>query len=118
MSRLLFILVIALVGCGLSLVSSQYKARSLFAELEQAQGVARDLDVEWRQLQLEQTDHAKHALIDDVARKALKMEPVTPARTIYLSQRADAGGAPRLLPYGAPGTPPAGARPGTPGAQR
>ncbi|MBN9182177.1 MAG: cell division protein FtsL, partial [Microbacterium sp.] len=44
----------------------------------------------WRRLQLEQTDHAKHALIDNVARTTLKMEPVTPARTIYLAQSRDA----------------------------
>ncbi len=34
MGRILFVLVIALMGCALSLVSAQYKARSLFVELE------------------------------------------------------------------------------------
>ncbi|MBX6317592.1 cell division protein FtsL [uncultured Pigmentiphaga sp.] len=105
MGRLLFVLTAALVGCALSLVSSQYKARSLFVELERAQAAARDLDVEWRRLQLEQTDHAKHALIDKVARTTLKMEPVTPARTIYLAQSRDGQGGPALLPYGPPGVP-------------
>ncbi|MPS25864.1 cell division protein FtsL [Pigmentiphaga sp.] len=105
MGRLLFVLTVALVGCALSLVSSQYKARSLFVELERVQAVARDLDVDWRRLQLEQTDHAKHALIDNVARTTLKMEPVTPARTIYLAQSRDAQSGPALLPYGPPGVP-------------
>ncbi|VCU69553.1 Cell division protein FtsL [Pigmentiphaga humi] len=105
MGRLLFVLTIALVACGLSLVSSQYKARSLFVELERTQSATRELDVEWRRLQLEQTDHAKHALIDSVARNALKMEPVTPARTIYLAQGRDAQSGPALLPYGPPGVP-------------
>jgi cell division protein FtsL len=50
MGRLLFVLTVALIGCALSLVSSQYKARSLFVELERAQAVARDLDVDWRRL--------------------------------------------------------------------
>ncbi len=105
MGRLLFVLTIALIGCSLSLVSSQYQARSLFVELERAQGVTRDLDVDWRRLQLEQTDHAKHALIDTVARQTLKMEPVTPAHTIYLAQRRDSREGPSLMPYGPPGVP-------------
>lgn len=92
MARLFVVLVLALVLCALSLVGSQYKARSQFVELERAQAAARDLDVEWRRLQLEQTDNAKHAVIDSVARGVLKMEPITPARTVYLSKPA--GGTP------------------------
>jgi cell division protein FtsL len=107
MGRLLFVLTLALVLCALSLVSSQYKARSLFVDLEREQSTARDLDVDYRRLQLEQTDNAKHALIDSVARGTLKMEPVTPARTIYLAQQHDSQNGPALLPYGPPGAPPA-----------
>ncbi|NYE25667.1 cell division protein FtsL [Pigmentiphaga litoralis] len=119
MARLLFVLTLALIGCALSLVSSQYEARSLFMELERAQVVTRDLDVDWRRLQLEQTDHSKHGLIDNVARNTLKMEPVTPARTIYLAQRRDQGDAPVVLPFGPLGEPmpaPAGRNPS--GARR
>lgn len=105
MARLLFVLVLALIGCALSLVSSQYEARSLFVELERAQVVTRDLDVEWRRLQLDQTDHAKHGLIDSVARGTLAMEPVTPARTIYLAQRRDSAEAPQVMPFGPTGEP-------------
>jgi cell division protein FtsL len=104
MGRLLFVLVIALMGCALSLVSAQYKARSLFVELEHSQSIGRDLDVDWRRLQIEQTDHSKHALIDSVATQTLKMQPVTPPRTIYLSQRRDSA-SPTLMPYGPPGVP-------------
>lgn len=114
MGRLLFVLIIALIGCALSLVSSQYEARSLFVELERAQVVTRDLDVDWRRLQLEQTDYSKHGLIDSVARGTLKMEPVTPPRTIYLAQRRDAGDAPLVMPFGPSGEPvPAPAARGT-----
>jgi len=74
-----------LVLCGLSLVTSQYRARGLFIDLEQVQGVARTLEIEWNQLLLEQTSHSKHSLIEAAARRDLNMQTATPARTEYLS---------------------------------
>ena len=58
----------------------------LFIELERAQGASRQLEVEWSQLQLQQTQLTKHSLIDAAARRDLKMQPVSPSRTIYLLQ--------------------------------
>ena len=46
------VLTALLVGCGLSLVNAQYQARHLFIELERSQSKARQLDIEWAQLQL------------------------------------------------------------------
>ena len=53
MTRLNMILLIALVGCALSVVTSQHKARKLFMELQSAQDGERKLDQEWRELQIE-----------------------------------------------------------------
>lgn len=74
-----------LVLCALSLVNAQYHARSLFIELERAQAAARQLDIEWAQLQLDQSTLGKHARIEASARHDLAMMPVTPARTQYLT---------------------------------
>ncbi len=74
-----------LVLCALSLVKSQYQARLLFIELGRAQAAARQLDIDWAQLQLDQSTLGKHARIDAVARRELNMVPVTPARTEYLT---------------------------------
>ena len=82
--RLNFVVTTVLVLCGLSLVNAQYHARSLFIELERAQAAARQLDIEWAQLQLDQSTLGKHARIEAGARKDLNMMPVTPARTQYL----------------------------------
>lgn len=78
----------ALVLCALSVVNAQYQARSLFIELERAQTVAKQLDVEWAQLQLEQSTLDKHARIEENARRSLNMVPVTPANTQYLTPGA------------------------------
>ncbi|KAF1044298.1 MAG: Cell division protein FtsL [Herbaspirillum frisingense] len=83
--RLCILLTIMLVGCALSVVSAQYKARSLFIELERSQTAARQLDVDWAQLQLDQSTLGKNARIEELARRDLNMVPLTAARTQYLT---------------------------------
>ena len=77
-----------LVGCGLSLVNAQYLARHLFIELERSQSQARQLDIEWSQLQLDQSTLGKNERIEQIARTNLNMAPLTPARTQYLTEGA------------------------------
>ncbi|HEY4319183.1 MAG TPA: cell division protein FtsL [Herbaspirillum sp.] len=83
--RLNFLLTILLVGCALSLVNAQYQARELFIELERAQSLGRQLDVEWAQLQLDQSTLGKNARIEMIARRDLNMVSLTPQRTQYLT---------------------------------
>lgn len=86
--RINLLLTIVLVVCALSLVNAQYKARSLFIEIERAQSAAKQLDLEWAQLQLDQSTLGKHARIETSARRDLNMIGVTPARTQYLSKES------------------------------
>lgn len=74
-----------LVLSGLSLVSSQYRARQLFIDLDRANAVARKLDVEWRTLQLDQTNFSKHSLIEVAAERDLKMLRPTQRRIQYIT---------------------------------
>jgi cell division protein FtsL len=83
------VLTAALVLCALSLVNAQYQARCLFIELERAQAAAKQLEVEWAQLQLDQSTLAKHARIEANARRDLGMVAVTPSRTQYLTMGAN-----------------------------
>lgn len=85
MSRFNALLAGLLVVCALGLVTSQHRARKLFIDLEQAQGQARQLDVRWNRLRLEQTRLATASLIDSKARTGLSMQPVAPQRTLYLT---------------------------------
>ena len=86
--RVNIVLTAALVVCALSVVNAQYQSRRLFIELERAQAAARQLDVEWSQLQLDQSTLAKHARIEANARRDLNMVAVTPVRTQYLTMGA------------------------------
>ncbi len=80
------VLTALMVACGLSLVNAQYQARHLFMELERTQSKARQLDIEWAQLQLDQSTLGKHERIEAIARRDLNMTPLTAARTQYLTQ--------------------------------
>ena len=73
MVRLDLILLGILVVCALSVVTSQHKARKLYVELQKEQGLARQLEVEWGQLQLEQSTWAMHARVEKIAGGQLKM---------------------------------------------
>ena len=73
MARLNFILLAALTACALALVTSQHLARKLYVELQKEQELAKQLDVEWGQLQLEQSTWATHARVEKLAVQALGM---------------------------------------------
>ena len=76
MVRFNMILLMVLVVCALGVVTSQHRARKLFQDLENEQERARQLDVEYGQLQLEMSTWATHPRIEKIARERLRM--VTP----------------------------------------
>ena len=73
MIKLNIVLSIFLVLCALALVTSQHNARKLFTELTREQEAAKQIDVEWGQLQLEQSTWAMHARIEKIASSYLRM---------------------------------------------
>ena len=86
--RLSFLITVVLVLCALSVVNAQYQARRLFIELERAQSAARQLDIDWAQLQLDQSTLGKNSRIEALAKRDLNMTALTAARTQYLTAGA------------------------------
>ncbi len=80
------VLATLLVGCGLSVVKAQYETRNLFIVLGKLQQQAHQLDIDYSELQLDQSTLGKHARIEQIARTELNMAPLTPARTEYLTE--------------------------------
>jgi cell division protein FtsL len=68
------LLLMAVVLCALSVVTSQHKARKLFIELQKEKAQAQQMDVEWGQLQLEQSTWAAPARVEAVAVHKLQMQ--------------------------------------------
>ena len=84
MTRLNMILLIALVGCALSVVTSQHKARKLFMELQTAQDGERKLDQEWRELQIESQTLGTGKFIEQKATRDLAMTVPDAKKTVIL----------------------------------
>ena len=74
MTRLNILLILIVIACALSVVTSQHKASKLFMELERKQERTRQLTVEWGQLQLEQSTWAMRARVEKIATKQLLMK--------------------------------------------
>jgi cell division protein FtsL len=82
MVRLNLIMLLIAVACALSTVTSNHRARKLFTELEREQNRMRELEVEWGQLQLEQSTWAAHARVEKIARERLGMKMPAANQTI------------------------------------
>jgi len=86
--KLNVVLTALLVASALSLVNARYQARHLFIDLERLTQQARQLDIDWAQLQLDQSTLGKNERIEQIARTDLNMMQLTPARTQYLTEGA------------------------------
>jgi cell division protein FtsL len=73
MVRVNILLLVILVVCALSLVTSRHQSRKLFVDLEHERARARAYDTEYGQLQLEQSTWAMPARVEKIARIELKM---------------------------------------------
>jgi cell division protein FtsL len=80
MTRVNVVLLIVLVSCALSLVTSRHQARRLFVELTREQDQARQYETEYGQLSLEQSTWGMPARVEKIARDALRMQLPAPNR--------------------------------------
>ena len=72
MTKLNLILFMVVLASALGTVTSQHKARKLYIELQQQQELAKQYDIEWGQLQLEQSTWATHGRVEQVLGDALQ----------------------------------------------
>ena len=83
---LLMVFAVVCVCSAIALVYTKHESRNLFVELEALTGERDELNIEWGQLQIEQSTWATHARIERVARDDLALK--RPATTeIYLIER-------------------------------
>jgi cell division protein FtsL len=67
------VLLSLVIACALALVTAQHQARKLYVELQKEQELANQLEVEYGQLQLEQSTWATHGRIEKIAGRELRM---------------------------------------------
>ena len=73
MMRLNALLFAVLLLCALAVVTSQNEARRLFAALQDEQDRSRELEIQFGQLQLEQSTWAMQSRVEQIASKKLGM---------------------------------------------
>jgi cell division protein FtsL len=93
MVKLNLLLMVIAVLCAMGVVTSQHKARKMFVDLQQEESLAKQMEVEWGQLQLEQSTWAMHARIEKIASSYLHMKVADPAKTQVVSLQAPPHGA-------------------------
>lgn len=77
---LLVALAFAVVGAAVAAVDARHQARQTFIELQALNRARDELNVEWRQLQIERSTWAAHARVEQLAREKLSMGVPPPAR--------------------------------------
>ncbi len=75
MLRLNLILLCLVVFFALGVVTSQHRARKFFVELQAEKDKAQQMEVEWGQLQLEQSTLALPARVEKMARQLQMQMP-------------------------------------------
>ena len=104
MARLNAFLVVVAIACALGVITSQHRARKLFAEIDAEQAQAKRLDDEWTQLQLEQGTWATHKRVQALAASQLGMRFADPASTVIVDTAGIPVNAPPAAAPAAPGT--------------
>ena len=83
---LVFVFAVVCVLSAIALVYTKHESRKLFVELEQLTQERDELNIEWGQLQIEQSTWAQHARIEQVASEDLSL--VRPEATeIFVIER-------------------------------
>jgi cell division protein FtsL len=73
-------LVAAVVGSAVAAVDAKHQARQRFIELQGVNRIRDELNVEWRQLQIERSTWAGHARVEQLAREKLSMGVPAPSQ--------------------------------------
>jgi len=70
---LVFVFALVCVLSAMALVYTKHESRKLFVELESLTRTRDELNIEWGQLQIEQSTWAQHARIEKVATEDLSL---------------------------------------------
>ncbi len=86
MTRLNFVLLLAVLASALYLVDVQYESRRLSVLIDKANADAHRLASDNERLQVEKRAQATPARVEKLAKDQLRMKPATPAITHYVTQ--------------------------------
>ncbi len=80
----LAVLALVVMASALGVVYAKHENRKLFIELQRLEAERDAMNIEWGQLQLEQSTLATYSRLDDAARNHLNMVAPTPDNTVIV----------------------------------
>lgn len=80
------LLVLLMLASALGVVYAKHTSRKLFVELQRLESRRDAMNVEWGQLQLEQSTLTTHGQIEQFARQRIGMRTPDPQSTVMLLQ--------------------------------
>ncbi len=78
------LLLLAVIATAMGAVYAKHQSRKLFVELQALESERDAMNVEWGQLQLEQSTYTTHGKVEHAARKRLGMEIPGPQQVVIL----------------------------------
>lgn len=84
---LALVFAVVCVVSAMALVYTKHESRKLFIELEQLTAVRDELNIEWGQLQIEQSTWATHARIERVATESLSLSRPLAAEVFVIERK-------------------------------
>lgn len=78
------LLLLVVIISAISASFARHQSRKLFNELQYLESERDGMNVEWGQLQLEQSTHATHGKVEDAARKRLGMRIPGPEQVVIV----------------------------------
>ena len=85
MIRLNLVLLLAVIASAFYLVHTQYESRRLYTAIDKANAQAHRLAADHEQLQVQKREQATPARVQQLAARQLKMRPVSPGITEYVT---------------------------------
>ncbi len=80
----LLLLVFAIIASSISVVYAKHQGRKLFIELQSLGNERDNMDIEWGQLQLEQSTLTTQGKVENAARMRLGMVNLSHANTVII----------------------------------
>jgi len=84
--RSLFVplLLLTTIATAIAAAYAKHQSRKLFIELQALEAARDEMNVEWGQLQLEQSTHTTHGKVENAARERLGMRIPDPQQVVIL----------------------------------
>lgn len=80
------LLIVSVMGTAIGVIYSKHQTRKVFVSLQKLHKEIDELDIEWGQLQLEQSAWSSNGRIEKIARKKLQMTLPKANEILYIKQ--------------------------------